>query len=179
MLKNFSHRKLTILIISLAAVGLVSAASYVKVRQVKPTPTKSTEPNVVNKRPASSDSNQSQNTTPATNTTTKPTPAAPTSSASLPKPSLLLSSGTIPAGQPEEFTCKSSPGLRCTILLTDKTNAAHIIDLGAKTIVDDGYGQTTATWDWSALQGSWSVVAKVTDSNGISAQSNAQDLTVQ
>lgn len=178
MAKKLHQNKVVLVILILVAAGLVLAAFYLKNNRAK-TLTAS-GPNVTNNRPTSADAETEAIAT--TPTSTSQTTGSPTVPVSLPKPTLSKSSGnngSVPAGAPIEFTCKGQPGLQCTLVLTNKSNAANKIDLGAKTIKDDGYGQTSVSWNWNSIAGSWSVVAQVTDGKGNSALSDEQSLVVQ
>jgi hypothetical protein len=116
--------------------------------------------------------------------------SAPTSSPSngsaapIAKPSLQKSSGnapgsSVPAGATIEFTCEGTAGLGCEVILTDRNNSAHVINLGKKAITSNGRGQNFAIWDWPAVSGSWNVVARASDTAGNSATSDAQILEVK
>jgi hypothetical protein len=114
------------------------------------------------------------------------TTPAPTAAANVPapaKPMLSMSSGNagavVPAGRAMEFTCEGvAAGPLCTLVLTDKNNASHQVNLGAQTITSNGHGQNLATWTWTAQAGSWKVVATASTSGG-SAASDALSLEVK
>jgi hypothetical protein len=99
------------------------------------------------------------------------------------KPSLQMSSGnagaTVPSGRVIEFSCEGAAGLDCELILTDRTNPSHVVNLGKKPITSNGRGQNFAIWDWNAMAGSWSVVAKASDGAGNAASSDAQTLEVK
>jgi cytoskeletal protein RodZ len=127
---------------------------------------------------------------PTDGTTSKTPTPVPTSSpggsttGSVAKPSLQKSSGnapgsSVPAGAVVEFSCEGTAGLSCELILTDRTNAAHVVNLGKKPITSNGRGQNFAIWDWNALAGSWSVVAKASDAAGNAATSDVQTLEVK
>lgn len=170
MVKKLLKNKIILVALFLVTAGLVSVAAYVKYSQPK---TKDTSPNVTKNRPAPTN-------TPTESSATTTTPA--TAPVALPKPLLAKSSGnngSVPPGIPIEFTCKGQLSLQCTVILIDKNNPANKIDLGAKTIQDDGYGQAIVAWNWNSVSGNWSVIARVTDGKGNSAQSDEQSLVVQ
>ena len=104
---------------------------------------------------------------------------SPSSSANLPTPTLTKSSGnngSVPSGVAIEFTCSAPAGYSCeTVLSGTKT-----VSLGAKSLATDSRGQTpSVSWMWTSEKGSWSVVAKVSDSKGNVKQSPAQNLEVK
>ncbi len=98
------------------------------------------------------------------------------------KPTLQKSSGnapgsSVPAGALVEFTCEGRAGLGCELILT--SSAGQVVNLGKKSIADNGRGQMFALWDWPAVSGTWSVVARASNSSGSTAASDAQALVVK
>jgi hypothetical protein len=116
--------------------------------------------------------------------TVTPTPSASNNGTLAAKPSLQKSSGnapgsSVPAGALIEFTCEGIANLQCEVILTDQHNASRVLNLGAKTIAGNGRGQYFATWDWTALAGSWQVIAKMSDTRGNASLSSSQTLEVR
>lgn len=111
---------------------------------------------------------------------TYPTPANGSGPA---KPTFSKSSGnspshTVPAGVLMNFICNDTPGASCTIILTS-TSGAPAINLGAKPVQTDQYGQPAfASWDWTSVRGSWSIAAQASDGSG-TTNSDVQELIVQ
>jgi hypothetical protein len=138
----------------------------------------------------------SQTTSPSptkgNSTLDEPTPSPSTSPVSgatpvpvtVAKPTLSKSSGnapgsSVPAGAVIEFTCEGREGLSCEIILTDRTNPSHAVALPKQAIKNNGRGEYFATFDWNAAQGSWNVVAKVSNGAGGTALSDSQTLEVK
>jgi hypothetical protein len=100
------------------------------------------------------------------------------------KPTLQKSSGnapgsSVPDGAIVEFSCEGTANVFCEIQLTDQSNHNNIITLDKKPIASNGRGQYFAIWDWTAVKGSWKVVAKASNSNGETALSDEQTLEVK
>ena len=175
LIKNLSKNQIIIASTGVLLVILISALVYANLHKPKKSISTGGQPNVVANRPASADS-------PADTSTPSSISSNSSAPISLPKPTLAKSSGnngSVPANSLIEFTCAGQAGLQCTVILTDKMNSSHQIDLGSKLIKDDGYGQTAVIWDWKSLAGNWIVIAKVKDTNNNSAGSDEQNLVVQ
>lgn len=103
------------------------------------------------------------------------------SSTSLKAPTLTKSSGNngpVPPGAIIEFVCESINGATCDIVLVDTGSSNSTINLGGKTITDDGRGQSAVLWNWTALKGTWKVAAKATK-DGSTTSSQQQTLEVK
>jgi hypothetical protein len=115
---------------------------------------------------------------------TTPAPRPSQSTVTLAKPTLQKSSGnapgsSVPSGAIVEFSCEGTEGLACGITLTDRNAPSRVLKLDKKTITNNGRGQYFAIFDWTAVSGSWKVVAEVNDQSGNSAVSDAQTLEVK
>jgi len=125
--------------------------------------------------------------TPTANSSSAPSSSlhqTPPPVSNLSKPTLQKSSGnapgsSVPSGSGIEFTCEGTLGASCQIILTSKTNPSNAIALPAKPISSNGRGANFANWTWSAVQGSWSVVAKTSDGTGTTTTSDAQSLEIK
>lgn len=98
-------------------------------------------------------------------------------SSSVPKPSLMKSSGnngSVPVGAVIEFTCLAPSGYTCSVEL--KGNKTITLD---KKTIEDNRGQTGTSWEWTSEKGSWSVTAVLRDANGKANVSDSQSLEVQ
>lgn len=158
--------------IAVIAVGMLVffASQRTNNRSSSPTPTPTATGNATVNEPK--DYSDGVATPAASTPSPGSTPAPSTSNAPFAKPTLQMSSGNggsvVPAGRAMEFTCETSPGFTCTLVLTDRKDPARVVNLGSRSIVSNGRGQYWASWQWSALAGSWSLVA--TASNGASTQ---------
>ncbi len=120
----------------------------------------------------SSSSSQSQSTSSTTAPQTLPVIA---------KPMLAKSSGNngpVPNKANIEFSCNGQVGASCFITLTNQDNPSENLKFDAKTITDDGRGNTSVTWIWEAKPGTWSVKATQSASGYQPNSSDAQTLTV-
>lgn len=99
------------------------------------------------------------------------------SNASVPKPTLMKSSGNngpVPVGAIIEFTCLAPTGYNCSVEL--KGNKTITLD---EKSIEDNRGQTGAGWEWTSEKGSWTIVAALKDSNGNTNSSDSQSLEVK
>lgn len=183
------NKKKYIAIAAFAALVLCSIIGYFVVadsnKVTKPSKVEATKGNATTGIPNDYDdgANSSPSAPPMQSTTTA-APAPKVQTVTLAKPALQKSSGnapgsSVPSGGAMEFTCESTPGLNCTVFLTDLKKQDHVIDLGTKVITSNGRGQYFAVWPWQAQTGSWQVVAKSTDGKGNSGMSDTQTLEVK
>lgn len=96
-------------------------------------------------------------------------------------PTLTKSSGNngpVPPGAIIEFVCESINGATCDIVLVNTDSSNSTINLGGKTITDDGRGQSAVLWNWTALKGTWKIAAKATK-DGSTTSSQQQTLEVK
>lgn len=104
--------------------------------------------------------------------------ATAASSDNLPTPQLIKSSGNngpVPAGAVIEFVCSAPAGYSCAVRLTGPKTE----NLAAKTLTDNGRGQASVSWTWTAAKGTWNVTAVLSDGKGGEKASPTQRLEVQ
>ncbi len=119
------------------------------------------------------------------NATTEPTVTpspSPVASGQATKPTLQKSSGNAPgsyvvAGTIVAFTCEGAEGNQCNIVLTN-TATSQVIRLGKKPLQNNNHGQVFASWDWTTIKGTWTVIAQASAGNS-TANSSSQSLEVK
>lgn len=175
------HKNKKVLIsLAIIAILAVGAALYIKVTadaQRKRNEQTALENHAKNDTPTDQNTQNSAN-----NNTAKPSTSANASNTPLAAPILLKSSGNngpVPAGANIEFVCQAAAGYNCAITLTSKASSANVINLESKTIPTSQSSNTGINWYWTAVKGNWSVVAKLSSSDGRSSSSPAQTLEVQ
>jgi hypothetical protein len=130
------------------------------------------------KRVSAQDVQQSETSSKST------TEAQPTQAQTLPtisKPTLSKSSGNngpVPSRANIEFTCSGVVNANCFVTLTNQANSSNNLKFDAKTITDDGRGNTSVTWVWEAQPGSWTVKATQLASGYQPNSSDTQTLEV-
>lgn len=103
---------------------------------------------------------------------------APNAKVALPMPILMKSSGNngaVPSGVEIEFTCVSQAGLKCRVVLS----GAHSRTFDTKDLKDNGRGQASVSWLWTAEPGQHVVKAVLSDGKGNEQESSAQNLEVK
>lgn len=101
-----------------------------------------------------------------------------TTKVTLPTPLLMKSSGNngaIPSGVEIEFTCTSQAGYSCKVVLS----GAHSRTFDTKELKDNGRGQASVSWLWTAESGQHSLKAVLSDGKGNEQESSAQTLEVK
>jgi hypothetical protein len=127
---------------------------------------------------------QKAETAPTPSTAQSQTTPSATTPQNLPvisKPLLAKSSGNngpVPAKANIEFSCSGQINASCFITLTNQDYPSENLKFDAKTITDDGRGNTSVTWIWEAKPGTWSVKATQSASGYQPNSSDAQTLTV-
>ena len=103
---------------------------------------------------------------------------SPAVKVTLPAPILMKSSGNngpVPKGVDIEFNCAAPAGYSCRVVLS----GAHSKTFDTKELKDNGRGQASVSWIWTAETGMHSVKAVLTDGKGNEQDSSAQTLEVK
>lgn len=103
---------------------------------------------------------------------------SPAGKVTLPTPLLMKSSGNngpVPPGVEVEFTCMAQAGYKCRIVLS----GAHSKTFDTRDLKDNGRGQASLSWLWTAEAGQHSVKAVLSDGKGNEQESSAQSLEVK
>lgn len=103
---------------------------------------------------------------------------SPVAKVTLPTPLLMKSSGNngaVPNGVEVEFTCVSQAGYKCKVVLS----GTHAKTFDTKDLKDNGRGQASVSWLWTAEAGQHSVKAVLSDGKGNEQESSAQTLEVK
>lgn len=103
---------------------------------------------------------------------------APSEKVQLPTPLLIKSSGNngpVPKGVDVEFTCVAQAGYKCKAVLA----GAHNKTFDTKDLKDNGRGQASVSWIWTAEVGQHTVKAILSDGKGNEQESSPQDLEVK
>lgn len=171
-MRKFTRKTYIFTALAVLAIGV---AIFVLTRPDKP------QAQVDTPKPVSAeDVHKSESATSSTSTSQ----AQPSETQNLPfisKPTLGKSSGnngSIPAKVNVEFSCSGVVNASCFITLTNQANPANNLKFDAKTITDDGRGNTSVTWVWEAQPGTWIVKATQTASGYQPNSSDTQTLQV-
>ncbi len=106
----------------------------------------------------------------------------PSVNVDIPSPIISLSAGedesVVASGTPITITCQGNASYSCNIVIKSN-NSSQVINFPTQAIVDNGKGQSSTSWKWTAISGEWTLTSYLSNSQGEKSLSPSIIIKVQ